>query len=375
MCSRIGSFPPALARYFIVKYSHPGDIVVDPFSGKGTAPLEACLEGRKGIGNDLAPEAFILTYAKVKPVTIEHIFRYLDDLEERLSKVHVDLESVSRDVKVFYHKETLEQILRIKKILVPESGKVDTFVKALMLGILHGGSSFSLSLHCSHSFSMAPGYVRDYANAHELHRPKRDVIECLRTKARKVLKDELPKIKGEAYQKDAIKFLSYLTKKGVSADLIVTSPPYLNTQTYAWDNWLRLWFLGKDYKKVRNELFRTGRLSVYNEYMAICLRGMYNILKDDAACFVVVGDVRNRGKIIRLSDQIAKQADKIGFKVNRIIDDFFPRGKKHFIHIEKNNLGIRDDRIVELHKGKPEVVKNDLSWKTRKPLETYFKNC
>ena len=44
-----------------------GDVVLDPFSGRGTTPLQACAEGRIGVGNDLNPFAHLLTAAKVEP--------------------------------------------------------------------------------------------------------------------------------------------------------------------------------------------------------------------------------------------------------------------------------------------------------------------
>src|SRR5258706_4889714 len=45
MCSYMGMFPAALPRYFIEQFTEPGDLVVDPFSGRGTTALEACLAG------------------------------------------------------------------------------------------------------------------------------------------------------------------------------------------------------------------------------------------------------------------------------------------------------------------------------------------
>src|SRR4029453_19374388 len=59
----------ALAHAFIARYSRPGDVVLDPFSGRGTTPLQACAEGRVGVGNDLNPFAHLLTAAKVQPAT------------------------------------------------------------------------------------------------------------------------------------------------------------------------------------------------------------------------------------------------------------------------------------------------------------------
>src|SRR3954452_20205845 len=69
MCSYLASFPAALAHAFIARYSRPGDVVFDPFSGRGTTPLQATAEGRIGVGNDLNPFAHLLTAAKLDPPT------------------------------------------------------------------------------------------------------------------------------------------------------------------------------------------------------------------------------------------------------------------------------------------------------------------
>src|SRR2546423_11224424 len=69
MCSYLASFPAALAHAFIARYSRRGDVVFDPFSGRGTTALQACAEGRIGVGNDLNPFAHLLTAAKVEPAT------------------------------------------------------------------------------------------------------------------------------------------------------------------------------------------------------------------------------------------------------------------------------------------------------------------
>lgn len=48
--------PEALLRRIIVTSSHPGDLVVDPFSGNGTTPYVAYKEGRQYIAFDLNPD-------------------------------------------------------------------------------------------------------------------------------------------------------------------------------------------------------------------------------------------------------------------------------------------------------------------------------
>src|SRR5688572_9461140 len=78
---RLGGFPPGLARWAIETYSRPGDTVLDPFCGKGTAPLEALLANRSAIGNDLAPDAFIITYAKLSGVSHDRVAAFLARLD------------------------------------------------------------------------------------------------------------------------------------------------------------------------------------------------------------------------------------------------------------------------------------------------------
>ena len=67
----VAKFPPQLPRLFIRALTNPGDVVLDPMMGSGTAVVEAVLNGRRGIGLDIDPLAMRLTRTKVTPVDIE----------------------------------------------------------------------------------------------------------------------------------------------------------------------------------------------------------------------------------------------------------------------------------------------------------------
>jgi DNA modification methylase len=354
ICSRTGCFPPALARYFIWKFSKPKDKVLDMFSGKGTTTLEACLTGRIGIGVDAAPDAYVLTHSKVKPVSATIFEKYLKLLTRKMRK-NICIDEVNEDVRIFYHPDTLKQIVALKKMLIDDNSDEGIFTKALMCGILHGSSDTSLSLRCSHSFSMAPRYVRRYKKEYKLRPPRRQVISCLRKKAKEVLANELPKVKGKAYNTSAEK----LPLKDESIDLIVTSPPYLRSQTYAWDNWLRLWFLGYDYKEVAKNMFHTESKEKYAKFMGRCLEEMYRVLKNNSACFLVMGDATVKGKKIKTAELVVEHAESTGFRIKRIINDRVDR--KYFTFIPKSRK-MRIDRILELHKGKPRESKIKVRW-------------
>ena len=53
-------FKPQLPAFFIDRLTRPGDVVYDPFMGRGTTPLEAALRGRVPIGNDINPLSSLL---------------------------------------------------------------------------------------------------------------------------------------------------------------------------------------------------------------------------------------------------------------------------------------------------------------------------
>jgi DNA methylase len=61
-------FSPVFARATIECFSSPGDVVLDPFVGGGTAMIEARLVGRNALGSDISSLAVFLTRAKAEPL-------------------------------------------------------------------------------------------------------------------------------------------------------------------------------------------------------------------------------------------------------------------------------------------------------------------
>lgn len=347
ICTRICSFPPSLVRYFILNYSKKGDVVFDPFSGKGTLPLEALLNERIGWGNDVAPDAYVLTKAKICGINPKRFFQYIDKLSTQMGFIK-STKDADKCVKIFYSNNTLKQILELKILLKEKKEKYAIFTKAALLGILHGSSKNSLSLRCSHSYSMSPNYVSNYAKEHNLIKPDKKVLECIKNKARDCFYDELPKIKGKAFRSNSRK----LRIKSNSCDLIVTSPPYFAVQRYGYDNWLRLWFLGYDYKDIEKLLSCTNSEIKYVEFMAKSFEEMYRVLTEDSNCFIIVGDVKRKtvkGGIINTAELLIEPAIKAGFNVENLLVDNIPQGRKVF-NSSLSSKGIHIERILHLKK-------------------------
>lgn len=356
MASRSGSFPPALCDYFIQNFSQEGDIVLDPFSGKGTTALQACLNKRKGIGVDIAPEAYTLTAAKTAKVKHEDAVRYLENIDiPRISNAVI--EKVPAEVKIFYHDEVLEQILAFREATQDDKSHYAQYWSGVMMGILHGSSDLSLSVPCSHSFSMAPNYVANYSRKHGLEKPIRNIQECLILRSAKLLSDGHNETNGEAVYGSA---MSLPPRFEESVDLIVTSPPYFTAQTYAWDNWLREWFLGYDFKQVHKQTLHTAVEDKYRSGMREHLEQAYRVLKPGKWAFYVVGDVIKKTKAgpykIVTAEIIAQEAEEIGFSVELIINDDIPSTSRYNSAFLKENQGLKLDRIVCLYKNSREMI-------------------
>ena len=269
-----------------------------------------------------------------------------------MSRVRIsNLNKLDKDASVFYSKKTFEQILRLKKVLENENSNRAIFTKAIILGILHGNTVNSFSLQCSHSYGMSPGYVKKYAKEHGLRRPYRNVLECILNKGKILLDDtKLPK-KGIALQNDSTK----LKLKSKSVDMILTSPPYFNIQTYAWANWLRLWFLGFDYKKIRKGLAESGSTDIYRKFMLKSISELFRVLQPGGKCFIVVGDItlRSHGKkkFINTANFLLPLLEDVGFRLDKIIVDYIPQNKKVITYLT-SEYGIKKERIIHLTKPK-----------------------
>src|SRR5918911_5774729 len=73
-------FPPQLPRLFIAGLTLPGEVVLDPMMGSGTALLEAYLLDRQAIGFDLDPLAIRQSQVKTTWLQPEILWRTAQDV-------------------------------------------------------------------------------------------------------------------------------------------------------------------------------------------------------------------------------------------------------------------------------------------------------
>ena len=103
MCSYHGMFPPRLVHYFLQRYTESGDLVIDPFGGRGTTTLQARVEGRRSISNDLSPLGYVLSAAKASPPSWDAMMKYLTRLERTYkSRAQRDID-ISSEIRMLFH--------------------------------------------------------------------------------------------------------------------------------------------------------------------------------------------------------------------------------------------------------------------------------
>ncbi len=370
MCSYLASFPAALPHAFIARYTRPGDVVFDPFSGRGTAPLQAAAEGRIGVGNDLNPLAHVLTAAKLDPATRAEARTRLtalrlawsadaaawDALGERAharpghpsaslpspgSGRGPDArdETVPDEVALAFHPRTLGQLALLRSQLQLDD-HTDRFIAGALAGILHGKTPSYLSTVMPNTFSMAPRYVRTFVAQHGYEPPSRDAFDALGAKLDRLYRQPLPATTGIALHGDARtagrRARAALRARGLPdrARLVVTSPPYLRVLKYGYYNWLRTWLLGFDARAIDAELDDAHTREPYLAFLREVLADLRPALTDDGIAVLVVGDVEtDRGKPSRdghhLPERVWEEAaHPAGFRLAGIVRDEVAANRK-----------------------------------------------
>ncbi len=357
LMARTGSFPLRVACQLLGQFRHrQSSVIFDPFSGKGTSLLAARMLGYDAYGMDIAPEAVVCSRAKLLHVSPAGVVDYIVNLRTNGPPI----ESVPAHVRVFFAPSTLSQLLSVREQLLhdmtsrnPTRQVNAQFVMAVLLGILHGHASYSLSVSSSHAFSMSPAYVKRFAVTHGLRRPARDIKKCLVEKINRCLRCELPTVKRfEVKQGSVLHCRSIFPELIGKVDTILTSPPYLNAQTYAKDNWLRLWFLGYDYKQLRPDYIETGSVTRYEEHMLSAFKEMAVMLKPGGRLICVAGDIRRRNStglsVFRTGSVLADvcESAEIGLRVEQR-ERHVVRSTHRYFHALSNSNGHHKRDLVE----------------------------
>jgi hypothetical protein len=295
-----------LPRFFLERLTAPGDVVYDPFMGRGTTLLEAALHGRVPWGNDANPLSRWMIQPRLCPPALAQV-------ETRLRQIPLNSPAdTPSDLLVFYHPDTLRELASLKHYLLArqsagELDLLDQWIGLVALNRLTGHSAGFFSV-----YTLPPNQAVSVKSQRKINErrnqapPRRDIIKIILKKTRQLLGDVGAR---ERHALDEVNGRSRLftgpaeATPGIpssSVALVVTSPPFLNVVQYSIDNWLRCWFLGIDAEEV--PLTVPTKLDHRRQAMTAVFRELHRVLKPGGHIAFEVGEVH--GGRTKLEDTV-----------------------------------------------------------------------
>ncbi len=282
LCPYFAMFPEAFAEHWIAELTQEGDLVLDPFCGRGTVPFQALIMRRRAVACDINPVAYCVTRAKTNAPSVSSLRRRITMLQERF--VPHEWEAARRRLprffRVAYVPSTLRQILYCRDALRWRQSNVDCMLAALVLGALHGESQRSssyLSNQMPRTISTKPDYSVRYWEKHRLKAPQRDVFELLRRLVPFRYASEPPEGTAQVFLSDFRELPRNLKHTDAKPRVAVTSPPYLDTTNFEEDQWLRLWFLGYSPTPTYGRISKDDRHATPSTYWCL-IADMWRVL-------------------------------------------------------------------------------------------------
>jgi len=336
MCSYQGKMKPSLAHHLIECFSKPNDVIVDPFSGCGTIPFEACRMERVGYGIDISRLGHVLTLGKVGQTDAVKTEEFLQNLEAYIDSYKLtdadqkgtEAMNFNSSIPEYFHEDTLREVVAARSFFLSkwDSSPEWALAYSSTMHLLHGNRPYALSRNSHPVTPYSPTGPFEY----------RALMPRLRKKIDR-LKPEIESSNraygGSAQGDCTVKWPSSIPQ----ADVVITSPPFFSSTRFYMANWMRFWFSGweredfkikpADYVETR----QTNDLDVYLNFYEACRERM----KENGLLVLHLGDSKKCDMGAELSKRVTPW-----FKVL----DCFTESVEHC-----ESHGIRDKGTVKGH--------------------------
>lgn len=306
-------FKPQLPRFFIERLTAPGEVVYDPFMGRGTTPVEAALMGRIPYGCDVNPLSRMLTAPRLSEPDYNAV-------EQRLAGLDLNFSGeLPEDLLVFYHPDTLRELCALRRLFCKGNlSCADQWIRMVALNRLTGHSSGFFSVYTLPPNQAVSLESQRKINARRHQIPEyRDVRKLIERKSRALWKDcsgQVPFFIGEPLLLSRSCDHTPEIPSG-SVSLVVTSPPFLDVVDYRQDNWLRNWFVSIDGDALNITMEHTP--DGWQNAMTQVFRELYRVLRPGGYLAFEVGEIRHGS--LRMEDLVLPAGCEAGLKPELIL--------------------------------------------------------
>ena len=338
-------FKSELPKFFISHFSKEKDIIYDPFSGRGTTIIEALLNNRYGISNDVNLLNKIYTEGRLYLPTLSKIEERLNDFVYENLKCDIDL-------SMFYHHKTLNEILNFKKYFINNKlDYIDKWIRMVITSYLHGHSNGHLSVR-----TLPPNLSITQKGQQKLNIKNKtefiykEIKYRILKKSKSLLKHITDDIRKNT--QNNLKHFQFYNKDARQTkeipnnyiQLTITSPPFLNIVDYKHENWIKMWF---NDIKLNDEITMSKTVLEWSIVMQQVFDELYRITKNNGFVMFEVGELKN----IKLDEIVVPLGINSGFKcLGVLINQQSFTKTSNIFGVSNNTKGTNTNRIVMFQK-------------------------
>jgi len=338
-------FIPQIPAHLIARLSLPGELVLDPFAGSATTAVEALRLGRRVICIDANPLSELIGRAKTAV--------FSDEVEAELDSLQLKVVSLARGIECEEHSAALAERYRKQ---VPDIPNILHWFSPVAIGELallrhlieqiNNTVAKDVALVAFSKIVLKASYQdaeTRYARREKEILPGATLtlfVNELQAMCRK-LKRASPILQyGQAqfYTFDSREIPEDILPEN-SVDLLVTSPPYPNSNDYHLYHRFRLFWLGYDprlfgKREIGSHLKHQRENTGFEDYvsdMKACLERFTVALRPGRYAVFVVGDGIYQGKIYKTSEALASVAREVGLEVCGDIERSIHKTRRSFV--------------------------------------------
>ncbi len=337
---------PALARSVLADLADPGAVVLDPFCGGGTVPVEARCRGARALGVDLNPLAVRLARVRTDPLNGKRrkmLRARAREVAERVRAAASDpgarRHTVPRAEAAWYEPHVLAELGVLRHVLGRSGARWEQDVLLMVLSsiVVKVSRQASDTAPRKEARNLRKGFVT------ELFVRRTDELLAALAELERAIPRRCPP--AEIHEGDARRLGPLLGRTRV--DLVLSSPPYGGTYDYVEHHARRYPWLGLDPRALREgeigarrDLSAGGRERWDTQVLQV-LRSLAGVAERQAPILLLLGDAQIGADRVDAAEQVERLAPRAGLDLRAAASQSRPdwRGgpprREHLLWLER----------------------------------------